>query len=684
MKTKLFFVVCILNMGIAFLNTSCNDEISQQVSEQSAQDVPFMLHASNGNNPDARLALNEDGLTLNWEDGDQLTLVEVNQSIDPIVLTTTLTEPSNAATFVSEGGVPAGTYHVIYGSNTSKMISQGNVSSATKYTSYDELSDNLHLYGRLTVAEGQKNGSLELKNMFAMLKFELVDTEGEFKEKTPFCMGMISLDGIPDSLSFTPNGLGDATSLEYQIPFKTNTSLKTGNGLLVLPMDLTGKDIVFYLGYTSNANRELIEFKKSGINLQAGVSYTVKLNLADATRTNIPYNGLTTTDECRAAAISLLGTTWDIKNNLDFSGKEFIPFGESCTINGNGYTISNISLEVPFADNVGFSRMNSDISNLTLENVNIVGRNRVGGFIGFQAYNYDLINCMLKGQNVINGENNVGGIAGIATCPIENAQTEGSIKGTSNVGGVVGMVKYYGMGGNGGRDLRNCISSATVEATSERAGGIVGDFSGHTMYQCMHHSGTVKATDYAGGIAGKISCDLIDQCANIGTVESTNFAGGLGGGNDGEIEIINSYAIGVIESPSNYAAGLYYYSEPSSAANKASVKFCYFAGTVESNYGIIGRAKVTSNYYVNVSNCITTCTEIGVQGAAADDVNFNYTDKLIVSRLNYLNAEGTVYSAQTWDNELSNYKGCPKLVWQTDAFSGSVTIAPSFGENTWE
>ena len=100
MKTKLFFVVCILNMGIAFLSTSCNDEISQQVSEQSAQDVPFMLHASNGNNPDARLALNEDGLTLNWEDGDQLTLVEVNQSIDPIVLTTTLTEPSNAATFV--------------------------------------------------------------------------------------------------------------------------------------------------------------------------------------------------------------------------------------------------------------------------------------------------------------------------------------------------------------------------------------------------------------------------------------------------------------------------------------------------------------------------------------------------------------------------------------------------------
>ena len=105
------WMACIVLMCVCF--ASCNDDAIVEASQSNETGQPFRLTASQ--ETPSRLELGQDGMTIQWEPGDQLVLVKKDRSIVPIYMNAELDEPSTSATFVSETGVPAGEYSFVLG-----------------------------------------------------------------------------------------------------------------------------------------------------------------------------------------------------------------------------------------------------------------------------------------------------------------------------------------------------------------------------------------------------------------------------------------------------------------------------------------------------------------------------------------------------------------------------------------
>lgn len=170
-----------------------------------------------------------------------------------------------------------------------------------------------------------------------------------------------------------------------------------------------------------------------------------------------------------------LSAHYHLAGNIDCNGLTVEPIGSSGTpftglLNGNGYTISNITYVV-LDDNVGLFGNTSEatITNLYLDNIVIGGNESVGALAG--STNYTTISYVgLKnaditatGDNVgglvgylggstieksfaedtaVNGGNLVGGLSGIAIGPSTVSQSyfQGTVDGATNVGGITGQV----------------------------------------------------------------------------------------------------------------------------------------------------------------------------------------------------------------------------------------------------
>ena len=147
------------------------------------------------------------------------------------------------------------------------------------------------------------------------------------------------------------------------------------------------------------------------------------------------------------------------------------------TFNGDGFTISGLNVVQDY-DNQGlFGAIgaNSIIKNVGLINININGRNNVGGIAGSNIGG-KIENCYVNGNVNVNGINNVGGIVGhnaydntagiYSRGDIRNCYTTGNIEGTGdNIGGIAGF--------NDNKDILNCYSLAIVSGNNA-VGGIVG------------------------------------------------------------------------------------------------------------------------------------------------------------------------------------------------------------------
>jgi len=183
--------------------------------------------------------------------------------------------------------------------------------------------------------------------------------------------------------------------------------------------------------------------------------------------------------------------------------------------NGSGFVVLGLFINRPSADNIGMFGMidhGAEISNLNLENINITGRNKTGGLVG---YSRDTLT------------------------QVSHCNTSGTIKGNRFVGGLLGYNLYY-------PSISYCYSNAGVHGNSERIGGLVGYNYGGTIQHCFT-TGSVVGKDYTGGLVGlNNEFSSINYCHALGPVTSTgNYCGGLSGGNINST-IDNSYAIGNI------------------------------------------------------------------------------------------------------------------------------------------
>lgn len=249
-------------------------------------------------------------------------------------------------------------------------------------------------------------------------------------------------------------------------------------------------------------------------------------------------------------------------NDLDFSKYPLDPAGNfenpfRGTFNGNGHTMSNISMQ---SDEryVGLFAVAQDahIYDVTLENCKIESTTAIGsgGIIGF-ANNCEVENCRFDGY-IYGKEGSVGGIVGNNWSEIKNSLVSGEIVGSTQSGSYSwqSVSNSFGTGGISGDNsnyIYCCKNYAKIsddveehESNNSRSGGIsgvnsgiinscvnYGNVTGGGIVECNHKYGQIKncfnlGNVYSGIAIGSYQDSNIEFCVNLGKTEG-RYAGDI-------------------------------------------------------------------------------------------------------------------------------------------------------------
>ena len=243
----------------------------------------------------------------------------------------------------------------------------------------------------------------------------------------------------------------------------------------------------------------------------------------------------------KATDAETLGKNYRLKADLDLKDTPFNGIGSAAQpftgrFDGQGHTISHVTVNAPEGENAGFFNVikGATIRDLKLVDVEITGKTNVGGLVGSARVQLDSSDLSKNVANLIGG------------CSVS-----GTVTGTKNVGGLVGL--------NEGKTdpqtlfsiasaVDKCAASVTVNG-KEKTGGLVGK-NGGTITKSSS-GGTVKGDTTTGGLAGDSSGDIYDSHTSC-TVAGSSHTGGFVGFSDGAVK--NCYSIGGV-SGTDYTGG---------------------------------------------------------------------------------------------------------------------------------
>lgn len=275
------------------------------------------------------------------------------------------------------------------------------------------------------------------------------------------------------------------------------------------------------------------------------------------------------------------GETWTWRHDDDNAG--FVPIGSSDNpftgkFDGNRKTISNLYIDRSGHPDgwetesglFGAISDSAEVFNLTLEDANVKGVQRVGALVGFSrgSVSENTVSGKIMGVDpnlsviggvvganegtitrshsdvIVEGEYKAGGLVGTNSGTVENSTSKGEVTGLI-VGGLVG---------ENGVERRASIfgssSSAAVTANDGELGSVVGglvgrnhgslnyenkisdSFSTGTVKGLYQTGGLVGVNDRYGIIEGSYSTSDVDS---EGQQDASHGTGGLVGVNDGEI-----------------------------------------------------------------------------------------------------------------------------------------------------
>lgn len=247
--------------------------------------------------------------------------------------------------------------------------------------------------------------------------------------------------------------------------------------------------------------------------------------------------------------------TYVLTKNIDCAGIDFDPITWEAEddfmgiFDGNGYKISNLTINKPDDSEVGLFQETQDalIKDLILENANVIGNNEVGTIIG-EADNSSITNVRVSGT--VTGRESCSGDIGGIVGDIDNDNDSNKLdrlyfSGTVNadcddVGGLIGYSDEV--------TVTRSRTNATVSGDDE-VGGLIGEADETTITE-SYSIGDVTATgDLVGGIAGRHSESTTTRSYATGNVSGYSRVGGLVGANGGTIS--NSYATGDVNGDNN-------------------------------------------------------------------------------------------------------------------------------------
>jgi M26 IgA1-specific Metallo-endopeptidase N-terminal region/The GLUG motif len=184
-----------------------------------------------------------------------------------------------------------------------------------------------------------------------------------------------------------------------------------------------------------------------------------------------------------------------LDNDIDLTSFDWVAFEFTGTLDGNGYSIKNLEVELN-DENAGlFSVLNgATVKNLGLTDVYIFCTNN-GGALAGKALSSNIEKCFATGE--VNSGGLTGGLFGFTeNSNVSECYTAITVNGHDHVGGITGHM-------NGGL-IENCYTNSTVYSDGWQVGGIVGwaQNAGATITKCAAY-GTVKSEGgFTGGILG--------------------------------------------------------------------------------------------------------------------------------------------------------------------------------------
>ncbi len=254
------------------------------------------------------------------------------------------------------------------------------------------------------------------------------------------------------------------------------------------------------------------------------------------------------------------GTKFKLTKDLDMTKHpNFMIPDFKGEFDGNGHTISNVSINCPEISPVGLFQAISGgkIYNLKLENVDITGENNTGGLVGLAEDSF-IDNCSVSGK--VQGKNQVGGIVGKSSANITNCISNTKVSGRQKVGGITGESSKGNVSKSNNNNIKIESSSSEniISSTYEDVGGIVGKATNTNVSYC-HATGEVIANRYGGALIGRCFNAIVSNCYSRSKVAGEDNIGGLIG-RGSMIEISNCYASGQLElskkSPNGKIGGL--------------------------------------------------------------------------------------------------------------------------------
>lgn len=221
--------------------------------------------------------------------------------------------------------------------------------------------------------------------------------------------------------------------------------------------------------------------------------------------------------------------------NWESIGSQAAPF--TGILKGNGFVISNLTIDRPTTNYVGlfgYCQFNSSLKlpnlrDIIISNTDVSGQDYVGILAGYVG------TTLGSTGSVLAGEPAVGTIINACT-------TDGVISGRNSVGGIFGMVKGPEFAGHIQQaDTSNYIvfdnwiarvnglsSSAAVSGSGENIGGIIGHNFEIAVYM-SNSTGAVQDGDIIGGIIGKGYRCAILSCYTTGAITGIKRVGGIAG-----------------------------------------------------------------------------------------------------------------------------------------------------------
>jgi len=293
-------------------------------------------------------------------------------------------------------------------------------------------------------------------------------------------------------------------------------------------------------------------------------AYSDILNNTDGDGSSSNPHVVTTLEELQAMNSSL-SSHYVLGNDINASetemwnsGAGFKPIGNgsefSGNFNGQGFSVDGLSINRPNTNYaVGlFGKVNSaDIKNIGVTNLDIQGRDSVGGLVG-DSRNTNITKSY-SNSNVY-GNQYVGGLVGYSrNTNITKSYSNSNVYGHDEVGGLVGYSRNT--------NITKSYSNSSVTGEYD-VGGLVGSNRGSSNITKSYSNSSVTGKYDVGGLVGEnVGSSYINKSYSSGAVTGDfSEVGGLVGSNYGAI-ITNSYSSGSVSGNSDVGGLLGYNSD---------------------------------------------------------------------------------------------------------------------------